>query len=371
MKNDELLDLITKLKVDDTFVEEAIAADREGAPVRVYAGKAKSPMRIVAPIAACLAVTAAAGILVVNVNRGKIAAGPAASIEESSEVNEASGGESKSVELTGLTETEFRDKCISLAAEKTGDVLLVNTFWQTKNLDLDFDGEEELLVYPLCDGRIPLGTGIRVFKRTDVGGIQDLGAFATESDYFTENFYFSDEDAQKYFYYNWAETDESCTETIFEVYLNNDGVIEENAYLRFATTFPRDEASSTPLSEKAFINGSEVSAEELLIKWKAVPNMPNVNGYYDKAIMIKIVDYLAEKYDLTEEHYNDLMKIYTSSAPISQDDPCAHIAVGGVDYDGDGRSETTVRFRNCPELPGNYIFSTVNGEPKLLAVEGL
>lgn len=382
MKKDELLDMITELRVDDAFVDEALG-EQDGAPVRIYAGSVKkSPMRIAAPIAACLAVAAAAGFVFVNVSRGKLATGPATSIEESSEVDETSEPVIDEPETA-----TFVDKCKEIVISELPKNLVDSAEWLEAYFDFDFDGEDELV---LCLHNNPKPfrgvIGDRVFKNDDNGDVIDLGEIHSNdnvvhiiadngdsaiSDYIAR-FSYVDEVGKKCYFFSHTESAEKSTETVFEVYVNDNGVIEENAYLRFETTFPRDEASSTPMSEKAFIYGSEVSAEELLAEWRAIPNLPLVHGYYDKAIMIKIVDYLANNYNLTEEHYNDLMKIYTSGAVVHQDDPCAQIAVGGVDYDGDGRSETTVRFRNCPELlPGTYIFSTVNGEPKLLAVEDL
>lgn len=68
MKKEELFDLITDLKVDDKFIKEALDTDPDSEnSVSVYARNTKrSPMRIIAPVAACLAVIAGAGIVLAN-----------------------------------------------------------------------------------------------------------------------------------------------------------------------------------------------------------------------------------------------------------------------------------------------------------------
>lgn len=165
MKKDELFDLITEFKPDDAFVEEALG-EREGAPVRVYAGKAKSPMRIVAPVAACLAVAAAAGIMFANVSRNKPAVEPVAA---------SKGNEAVS------PDEEFIEQCKALVADESELLSQGEVDWQTHYLDIDFDGNDELLLYPRIDGETVSDVGVRVFAMVE-DGIKDLGAFGKGDD---------------------------------------------------------------------------------------------------------------------------------------------------------------------------------------------
>ncbi len=96
MKKEELLDLITELKVDDRFIEEAMVDDLDGRnPVKAYAASTKrSPMRIIAPVAACLAVIAGAGFVLKNMGSPNVAPITPASEGSASESDETSSAES-------------------------------------------------------------------------------------------------------------------------------------------------------------------------------------------------------------------------------------------------------------------------------------
>lgn len=376
LKNDELLDLITELRVDDAFVDEAFG-EQDGAPVRVYAGAKRSPMRIVAPVAACLAVAAAAGILVVNVSRGKLAFGPAASIEES-EANDPV-----------LSEDEFVENCKGIVTAELTDGLPEDAEWVEMYFDIDFDGEDELMLCPhVRNEKLDGVPGVRVFKNNGAGDVIDYGAFHLyddsvapfhERDYEDENGEiisvweafdeadYVDKDNKKCYTFTYEPGFETHSNTVYEIYYNEEkGVVEEREYLRFATTYPEDESSSTPMSDAAYRYGVEADVKELLEEWKAIPNLPMPWVGYGKVAMIKAVDILTEKYGVSEEDYNALMRRYRANEVIYADDGKAHIAVGGIDASGSGRTQTFVRFENCDKLRGFYIFEEGNGEIKLI-----
>lgn len=69
MKREELFDLLEY--ADDKYIEDAICDDfDESRPVEVRAGKTRiTPIKIIAPIAAAIALTAAAGVAVSNIGR--------------------------------------------------------------------------------------------------------------------------------------------------------------------------------------------------------------------------------------------------------------------------------------------------------------
>lgn len=384
MKNDELLDLITELKPDDAFVEEALG-EQDGAPVRVYAGK-RSPMRIVAPIAACLAVAAAAGVLVVNVNRGKLGFGPAVSIEESSEVDETS---EPVIDEPEETKT-FTENCKDIVTAELTDGLPEDAEWVEMYFDIDFDGEDELMLCPhVHRDKLSGVPGVRVFKNNGAGDVIDLGAFHLYDDSvahfhardyedengniisvfeaFDEALDYIDEDNKKCYNFTYDPGFETHSNTVWEVFYNEEtGVIEEREYLRFATTYPEDESSSTPFTDAAYRYGVEVDVKELLEEWKTIPNIPAPWVGYGKVGMIKIVDILTEMYGVSEEDHDALMRPYRSTASIYADDGKAHIAVGGIDASGSCRTQTFVTFTNCEQLRGFYIFEESNGEIKLI-----
>lgn len=383
LKNDELLDLITELKVDEAFVDEAFG-EQDGAPVRVYAGAKRSPMRIVAPIAACLAVAAAAGVLVVNVNRGKIAFGPAASIEESSEpevIDETSEPEETKA---------FVENCKDIVTAELTDGLPEDAEWVEMYFDIDFDGEDELMLCPHVNreklGGVP---GVRVFKNNGAGDVIDLGAFHLYDDSVAQFHYrdyedengniisvweafdeavdYVDEDNKKCYTFTYEPGFETHSNVVYEIYYNEDtGVIEEREYLRFATTYPEDEGSSTPFADAAYRYGVEVDVKELLAEWKAIPNIPAPwVGYGGKVGTIIIADTLAEKYGVSEEDYEALMRPCRGEIVYAGDGK-ACFAFGGIDASGSGRTQDFVTITNCEQLRGFYIFEEGNGEIRLI-----
>lgn len=385
MKKEELLDLITELKPDDAFVEEALG-EREGAPVRVYEGK-RSPMRIVAPIAACLAVFVAAGFLVVNVNRGKFAFGPAASVEESSDIDETSEPEI----IEPAEDSTFVEKCKDIVTAELTNGLPEDAEWVELYFDIDFDGKSELLLCPhVKSDKLEGVPGYRAFKDNGADDVQDLGVFDTNHNYVClfyvgtelnendeivevfdvnkENFCYIDEANKKYYYFDYDDDFfKKHTDTIYELFFNEEtGVIEENAYLQYVSAYPEDESSSVPFSETAYIYGEEVEIEELLEKWNTIPNIPNLLPSYGKVGMIKMIDILAEKYGISEEDYADLTEPYRTNADDFENDDKARTRVNLIDANNDGKSEISVRFENCEQLRGFYIFERDGAEIKLI-----
>ena len=360
-KNDELLDMLTELKLEDRHIDEALGNDPESAGgMKIYAGNTKrSPMRIVAPIAACLAVFAAAGIIFANKSTNRPNVCPAAQgsgeiVDEASvpdtDTDTDNNSEDSSFEddinVAALTDFEFVEKCKELVARENGFVSPGDVEWQESRNDIDFDGEDELLLLPTIDQFVIDGVGVRVFKRTP-DEIRDLGAFATELKliFLDSRYHYYDENARKYYYYNFYETNESCVETIYEVSLDEEtGKLREQPYLRFATTYPEDENSDTPFSDTAYRYGEEISTEEIFEEWLAMPDMPAINGLYGGMDMKIAVEALIEKHNIPVSDYNELSR-----------------AVGAPDINGDGRDDVIITFEGCEQLPGIYVFAHDNG----------
>lgn len=360
MKNDELLDLISELKVDDAFVDEALG-EQDGAPVRVYAGSSKkSPMRIAAPIAACLAVVAAAGFVFVNISRGKLATGPAASIEESSEVGETSEDESTPPDNTEIIPTgdilfpsrfpDIVEECKDIIKSKFAQVPQGDTIWQMDDMDIDGDGSVELLLCPRVNGRSVKGVGVCVFK-INSGDAAYIGSFGSEFNSMNlDEFYFGySTNAEIIYYFNNDEENEKCVDSIQELFLDKStGTIQDKTYLRLVKTYPNDASSVTPFTETAYRYGTEISTEQLLSEWKTVGYddnfviVPTMNGFDAHCEMSEYVQFLAEKYNV----------------PLNGASPNSlHRNVKSLDINGDGEDETVIQFKNCEQLCGIYVFS--------------
>lgn len=405
MKNEELLELITELKVDDAFVEEALAEPDSGEPVKAYAGKAKlSPMRIAAPVAACLAVAAAAGIVLTNINRSGRSAVGSTNEESISESDETSGSESGETSEensetgdtqiigTGIDDTNLYDTVIFDKAfiEKCKDLVrsenelvaqsdaIFEVEWQIKMGDVDLedlnhDGvDEEILICPRINGESVMG--VRVFKRDANGNPFDLGSFGTEFSNMSievlnciENYdpnvlnCFYNLDFLNYstiYYYNNTELNEKCIESIQEIYFDNDTKkLQERTYLRYVKTYPADASSSTPLTETAYRYGSEISVKELLDEWSRVSSIPFHFFPKPKSASIAHLE-AAECVQLLVDKYN---------VPLNGGSPASlHHMIRTFDINMDGKDETVLEFKDCEQLPGIYVFSFENDKPRLI-----
>lgn len=166
MKIDDIFEAMTD--IDDRFIEAARPLEMTDISTATAKPAPRRAMwKTLVPAAAFVAVAAAAaGILVVNVGRGKLglSENPAASVEESSEGEDAEA---------------FVEKCKEIVTSESELIGQSETTWTTRLLDVDFDGEDELLIYPQVDKRTVPEVGVRVFKMTE-DDIEDLGAFGND-----------------------------------------------------------------------------------------------------------------------------------------------------------------------------------------------
>lgn len=359
MKKEELLDLITEFKPDDAFVEEALG-EREGAPVRVYEGK-RSPMRIVAPIAACLAVFVAAGIMFANVSRNKPAVEPAAA----SEGNEAVA-----------SDEEFVEQCKALVADESELISQGEVAWQTHYLDIDFDGNDELLLYPRIDGETVSDVGVRVFGEVE-NGIRDLGAFGKGSaDIDLDAIY---ADSERYYYYTCSDEADKRVESIQSVYFDGlDKTIYDDVYLqKHTSTSPWNGETvekfySTPYH--ASLNNPAIEdphSNELFdfaradFLWEAheLPNMEQHFCVFTADEIAECENYLIEEYGLTE--YADKLTPGIRFAN-NHTTPVWHVLE--IDIDEDGETELLISLHHYVNLKGTFVFEKNDGVVECVAV---
>lgn len=344
MKNEELFELMSQLKVDDEYIEDALVDDFDGRrPVKVYAGKTKlTPMRIIAPVAACLAVVAAAGFVLSNMNSiNKLPIGPA---NAGSEVtSEADTGTS----VAALTEEELIEKCKSIV-EAENEAVANNAVWETFKLDIDFDGEEELMLNPNVKG-----VGVRVFKKTAENDIRDIGAFGTDvgislsKDSITPNDIFG---RNGYYYIYVTAGDESCATDIHEISFDeNTNKVKDVSYLKYVTTRSNETLPTKPFLEKAYRYGKEISVDTLFFEVSGT-RFGGITRISDWDGMAKFDTVLAEKYNM----------------PLADIKGLTH-AISQADVNGDGRDEVFIRFENSEQLCGFYVFSvTADNEAEFL-----
>lgn len=369
MKNEELLELITELKVDDAFVEEALAEPDSGEPVKAYAGRAKRfPMRMIVPIAACLAVAAGVWIVAANQSKPPIkinnGLGSSTSTAQSStaESTDNSGVEStdnSSAVYTPPTDIwtfpsdkkDFVEKCKNIITSTFSQVLPSDVTWQVENMDIDYDNSNELLLCPQINGRSVKGVGVCVFRRSPEDDATYLGSFGSEfSSMNLDNFYIIDNKKTKDFYYfNNNEENEKCVDSIQRLYFDNDtNTLQDQAYLRFIKTYPNDASSNTPYTETAYHYGVEISVEEFINKWR--------NVWWNSEFMVTTQIHGNEAHGEKSDCVQLLVDKYNVPT-IGSSPNSLHRSIQSFDINNDGKTETVIEFKNCEQLRGIYVFS--------------
>ena len=346
MKNEELFDIISDLKLSDEYIEEALTGGTEKYGAKVYAEKSRvSPRRIIAPVAACLAVFAAAGILFANRDKLPIR-------------NNGGAAESTESDDTGYhalwyfpsQKTELVEKCQNVVMNTYAQALQGDVTWQIYDMNIDYDDTNELLLCPRINGKSVKGVGVCVFKRYTEEDADFIGSFGSEFDSINlDNIYLSHSlDTETSYYFNSFEEYGKCTDSIQKLYVNNGIVCEEN-YLRLVKTYPNS-ASDKPYTETAYCCGKVISTDELLKEWNNVLKLDNQypmslpipnNSSESHLGMSESVQLLINKYNVPETSVNSL-----------------HRSIKYIDLNNDGTNETVIEFRNCEYLRGIYVFSS-------------
>ena len=368
MKNDKLFDMLEEFKVDDEYIDEALTGSSDSRGTKVYAGKTR-PMKIIAPIAAALAVFAAAGIVFANrdklpINNGALS--PASSSEESennnTESTENSNTESTwqgqtytdhTLELWGWSvpsQTEYVDKCVDIVMGMYSDKLQGDVTWQAGEMDIEFDGwGYELVVCPQINGKSVKGVGACIFKKYSASNDPAyVGSFGSDFDTIDlddiQMIYNYDEKIAYYFSCN--EEYEKCTDTLQRLWLDNNAVHDET-YLRLVKTYPDNASSDTPYTETAYRYGEKISTEQLLSEWRSVQDLT-------KGVILPTPNTSSDAHLGKQECVQLLIDKY--NVPVSANS--FHRVIYYIDVNNDGVDETVIEFRNCKQLRGMYVFSS-------------
>lgn len=358
MKNEELFDLITELKVDDRFIEETISDDLdERSPIKAYAGNTKrSPMRIIAPVAACLAVIAGAGIVIANMNGAK-----KASVTPADTSVSVSGGVSPAV-----SDEEFIKQCKNIVSDESQLPTQGETTWQTSRLDVDFDGEDEYLVCPQTDGKTVKDVGVRVFKKVNGGDIRDLGAFGKGGDFINLNKIRKDErdgSGDQYYYCFSHDDEDGLYDGIrFVSYSEEENTVSDEKYLMRVT----DNRANNHFTEGSYENDEYIGSGEqsFIVRIRDFPDdITEAFCEFTKAEIAK-----CENDALTRNGKLELEELLTPGMWHS----------GEYDINGDGETELLISLFNFSNMKGVFVydknceylgsFETENGlcDPELL-----
>ena len=360
MKNDKLFDMLEEFKVDDEYIDEALTGGSDSRGTKIYAGKTR-PMKIIAPIAAALAVFAAAGIVFANrdklpINNGSLS--PSSSSEESENINTESTDPDDETKVSGLhyglpiwQDSIFIRNCWDFISDKHADLLQGRiTWWKDGGIDIDFDGEFECLMCPQVDYETVEGVDVCVFRRVGIhSDLEYLGSLSSDftEKYFEDIYFVTDEANKCYYYYDCVEEYEKCTDTVRKIYFDKEAnTVREEPYLQLVKTYPNDASSDTPYTVAAYRYGKEITTEELLDEWSRIQNVSLDNE-------ILPTPNLSDAHKGTDEYVQVLIDKY--GLPISANS--LHRVVQYLDINQDGTDETVIEFRNCEQLKGFYVFS--------------
>ncbi|MDE6726948.1 MAG: hypothetical protein K2J80_03285 [Oscillospiraceae bacterium] len=355
MKKEDFFDLLEH--VDNKYIEEALFDDLDDSRVEVRAGKAHiTPMKIIAPIAACLAVVIGAGIVISN--KDKLATTPASSGSVPAS-NSAQNGKP-------LLETEedFIEHGKRIVSRESELIQQSETTWLTGKLDVDFDGEDELLIYPQIDGKTVPEVGVRVFRKT-ASGIEDLGAFGKDDDSIDLNDIRKDEraDTENQYYYCFSHDDkDGLYEGIrFVSYSEENGTVNSDKHLMRVI----DSRLNWHITEGGFENGMHLGADQAFIaRIREFPDdiIEKFCEFNDDEIA------RCEKDALTRNGKLDLEELLTPRM----------WHVGEYDINFDGETELLISLYNFSNMKGVFVydknceylgsFETENGlcDPELL-----
>lgn len=171
MRKEEFFDTLGD--VEQKYIGEAFFDDFDDSIGVAKPGKAKiTPMKILAPIAAGLAVVLGACVLIPKLKTARERMSPAT--EVSSDI-ESVQSEKTSVPTDGITEDDIPE-CKEMLLAEQGLSESDGRPWQTSLIDIDGDGSTELFVSSGDKDDFP---GVYAFAKTE-NGIEIAGTFDTE-----------------------------------------------------------------------------------------------------------------------------------------------------------------------------------------------
>lgn len=339
MKNEKFFELLGS--VDDKFIEEAITEYDPNAPVAVPAGKTRvSPMKIIAPIAACLAVMIGAGIVVSNYNRLTNSASPDSSI--------STDETSAPVVVKELPDTAFVNECKELVMSRLAkkdayykSLDASDITWDVGMLDMDFDGEDEYLIYP------EKRKGVFVFKKTQ-NEAKYLGSFGENIDIDFNKIYKA-ADGGDYYYYHYLNI-RDINDSHYTKGYNYEGI--------WLVSFEQDRICETPgvyadicskyYCGRDFTNvltcydssNNKISPDDFKTLWKQYPYLPGptITSYGLSTFAIdNAIDLLTEKYGAVKA------KLIENGFWFD------------MDINNDNITEDIFMFKDVPELSNIYV----------------
>ena len=261
MKKEELFDLLGY--VDDKYIEEAMLEEfDEARPVEVHAGSSRiSPIKIITPIAACLAVAIGAGFVIAN--KDKLAVTPADSAVASNGIEQSDTASFTTNKADGFD----LDECKRMLLETLNIPNDKERIWQTNLIDINNDGSSELF---LASGGIDDMPGVFVFANTD-NGAKLIGSFDTEENQCNpQSILRYNRDKEDFWYYETVKQTDSASGkahvgewSVYKIKADDNGISSELILSYGARLVNGDDIEDVDI-----VNGQNVSPEENHKAWE-------------------------------------------------------------------------------------------------------
>lgn len=349
MRKEDFFDTLED--IEPKYIYEALSDDPDSSLGVAKPGKAKiTPLKILAPIAACVALGIGAAVGVPKLV--KLAAKPESSPESTSGVEFANNPNSTNgvytangtvylgFEATGVEQT-FLDECISIVASESDKIAQNKTEWNViKPVNFCGNYYSDFFIQPMIDGKAIPEIGARVFHKIDLWSsevgetyrIRDHGAFGLDYDGLDIRKMIDDDGNVNLYYYRKDTTADTASEKIMRLILNNTG--------------------SSPVSEQTILEkrdlgnrnlyyndwGNSISEAEFFGKWNTYVGIPK---FY--------TEFTNEEVEQCREMLKAAHGIPKNADVFWRD--------AEIDLDFDGTKELLLSARNVNHHKGVYVYA--------------
>lgn len=353
MKNEELFDLLEN--VDQKYINEAICDELDdSAPIVVRPGRSRiTPLKILAPVAACLAVAIGAGAVISHLNKPgqsdteqssseQITADPGAYIQVNFEDKDLDREfDSNIIHLDFKAddlERSFLAECISIITNESDTIRQNETSWRvTKHASHWCNEWYDYYFAPQIDGHAVPGVGVRVFHKAwkysskygETFDIVDHGGFGQDYEDIDLNNVMDDLPNSYKYYYRTDTIGSAKSESIRLIRLdgNTDEIVEETILEKLTDG---DKTSYTHW-------GETIGEEEFVGTWNTFAFIPKFYTEFTN----EEVEACREEL-MTSRHYPTAVSAWRDAE---------------VDIDLDGKKELLISPQDNKYLKGVYVFA--------------
>lgn len=352
MRKEELFDLLEN--VDRKYINEAISGELNSSIAEARPGKAKiTPLKILAPIAACLAVAIGAVAVVSHLNKPgqsdieqsspeQITANPGAYIQLNFEDNDLKRDfDSNIIHLdfeTNDIERNFLAECINIITNESETIRQNETSWRvTKHLSHGCNAWYDYYILPQIDGHAVPDVGVRVFHKAwkysskygETFDIVDHGGFGQGYEDLDPDNVMDDSPYCDMYYYRTDTIDSAKSESIRLIRFdgNTNEIVEE-------TVLEKRDLGNRNLY---FKYGNSISEEEFIGIWNTYAFIPKFYTEFTN----EEVEACREEL-MTSRHYPTAVSAWRDAE---------------VDIDLDGTKELLLSPQDCAYLKGVYVFA--------------